>query len=122
LTLKEYYPDHLYIYTDGSATPGDSRSVGVGMVVDQTKIGKRWRIDPDHSFLAAEVFGILQTLIYGRTTSHRTVLVLTDSLSSLQLLQSSILRSYGHLVNQINTNLLEFQTGEVIFRSVPAPG
>ena len=109
-----------YVYTDGSASADPERRVGAGLVVPLRQHTGRWRLQPEHTVLAAELFAILQALeyIHGLDSGEKTV-VFTDSLSSLQLLTSFKLNSYSFLVNKIHNLLQSFPVGSVQLQFIP---
>ena len=119
--IQETYPASIRVFTDGSASPPPQRAVGVGVVVPQQQHTARWKLHPDHSIVAAELFGILQALLYIKSlNSHHSYVICTDSLSSLQMISSSKLSSYIHLIVAIHSNILLLPQGTVHFLWIPA--
>ena len=115
------YPNYLSIYTDGSVMGANSDCVGVGVVVPHENLKFPFRLLSGHTILAAELFGILQALIF--LSSHQATtpaVIFTDSLSSLFLLSSSRLSSYSSLVHAIHRHLLLFPLHSVHLQWIPA--
>ena len=115
------YPDFLSIYTDGSVMGDNATCVGVGVVVPHGNLKFPFRLLPGHTILAAELFGILQALIF--LSSHQATtpaVIFTDSLSSLFLLSSSRLSSYSPLILAIHRHLSLFPLKSVHLQWIPA--
>jgi ribonuclease HI len=115
------YPDHLTVFTDGSVMRAPAAGVGVGVVVPTLSLNFPFRLHSRHTILAAELFGILQALIFLSSLPTTTCAVIfTDSLSSLFLLSTSRLSSYSSIVLAIHRNLLLFPLRGVHLQWIPA--
>ena len=76
---------HHHIYTDGSKTASLS---GCGTYVEQLNVRQSITINPYASSFSAELYGILRVLYYVVAYSIPKALILTDSLSALQAINS----------------------------------
>ncbi|XP_018024438.1 uncharacterized protein LOC108680177 [Hyalella azteca] len=79
-----------------------------------------WRLDPSHTIVAAELYGILQALKYLAANRTLPAVICTDSRSSLQLLQQAFPSSYTQLVATIQAHLHLLPTGAVHLQWVPS--
>jgi len=83
--LDECYSAHHHIYTDGSNTASHT---GCGIYVEQLNVRQSITINPYASSFSAELYGILRALYCVVTYSTPKALILTDSLSALQAINS----------------------------------
>ena len=83
--LDECYSTHHHIYTDGSKTASLS---GCGIYVEQLNVRQSITINPYASSFSAELYGILRALYCVVTYSIPKALIITDSLSALQAINS----------------------------------
>ena len=119
--MSEKYPGFQRLFTDGSRSGGSNTRVGVGMVVPSHKYTAKWKLHPDHSILTAELYGLLQALLYlQRTKTNQRAVIWTDSLSSLHLLTSNRTSYYSSLVQDIHKIILSFPVGAVQLQWIPA--
>jgi ribonuclease HI len=114
------FPGFCLIFTDGSVSAGPPQSVGSGMVIPSLSHIRGWRLDPGHTIVAAELYGILQALKYLSANRTLPAVICTDSRSSLQLLQQAFPSNYTHLVAAIQMHLHQLPTGAVHLQWVPS--
>jgi hypothetical protein len=77
---KQYYPQHLQIYTDRSRTT--TGSVSAGLYVPSTQLAAGWLLNPMHTVLGAELFAIYQAVqlaIMDVSLQNNPVLILSVS-------------------------------------------
>lgn len=116
------YANHTKIYTDGSHTSTPPSTASAVYFAD-FPLRQAWRIDHRHTSLDAELFAILQALIFIRThLSPQRAVIYTDSKSSLLLLLSRKPSTARTLLYNIH-ELMRFLTGpgwEVRLQWVPS--
>ena len=83
--LVECCSTHHHIYTDGSKT---TSLTGCGLCVEQLNVRQSITINPYASSFSAELCGILRALYCVVTYSIPKALIITDSLSALQAINS----------------------------------
>ena len=106
------------MYTDGSKTRNPN-STSCALYVEDLKYSECWKLRPAHSIISAELYGILQALIFLQNNYSPFVIIFTDSLSGLQLLLTPQPKTYVNIVNQIKIKLLELNdSGTVILHWV----
>jgi ribonuclease HI len=101
--LRQNYPQHLQIYTDGSRSA--TGSVSAGLYQPSTNLATGWLLNPVHTILGAELFAILKAMQLATTDESlqdKPVLILTDSRAALQILSSLSGGSYRSIVVQIH--------------------
>ena len=81
--IQLQYPDHQFIYTDGSK---DGHRVG-SATVTKGKTYKQ-RIPNESSVFTAELKALIQALQYIQKSKHNSFIICTDSLSSLQAIEN----------------------------------
>jgi hypothetical protein len=83
-----------------------------------------WKLSSSHSIVAAELYAILQALLFVSHNFHpQSVVIFTDSLTSLHILSSHFPKSYHFLFHAIHNILLTFSTNpdwQIHFQWVPA--
>ena len=62
LTVK--YPEYSTCYTDGSKIESSLKSVGSGVYFPMLELGFTYRLNPDHSVVYSELYGIMQALLF----------------------------------------------------------
>ena len=103
VTIDERYREHLHIYTDGSK--GDS-STSAAMCVPETQYHNKWKFEKGDiiSIMAAELYAIVKSLEWVALNiellTKNNFVILTDSLSSLQSLESFTNSNYKRQVNR----------------------
>lgn len=78
--LRDTYPDHCYRYTDGSKTES-----GVGFGVVEGSRDESFKLPNQYSIFSAELVAIF---VAATTPSDKPIVILTDSASSVEALQS----------------------------------
>ena len=93
------YQGYKQLFTDGSKTFSPEESVASGIYLADAKIAKAWKLNNQHSVLAAELYAIYQALHHiSINEEYKKVVIFTDSMTS-----SKILRIKGnHYVNIVD--------------------
>ena len=103
--VTQTFPDHLYVYTDGSKICEPYPSTAAGLYLPSKAIAINWRLRPDHSIVSAELFAILQGLKMIQQFPPQDCVLFTDSKAALQMIQSSN-RNPNNLVEEIKIILI----------------
>ena len=112
MTIEERYKDHLHIYTDGSKCDA---STSAAMWVPELEQYNRWKLEGGEilSIMSAELFAILKALEWVTLNTpfleKTNIVILTDSLSSLQTLESPVNKNHQKQVNRV-VNTIEILT------------
>ncbi|XP_018025258.1 uncharacterized protein LOC108680853 [Hyalella azteca] len=114
------FKGHCLIFTDGSLSPGPPQAVGTGLAIPSLSLFRGWRLDPRHSIIAAELYGILQAMNFLLSSRTLPATICTDSLASLQLLLQPFPSSYTHLTVAIHKKCLQLPRGAVHLQLVPS--
>ena len=103
----EKFCGYTEIYTDGSHKPGPPPSSTAAIAVQAGDFfsTKCWKLAGSCSIFVSELFAILQALIYAsrHCTASSGLVIYTDSLSSVLLLQNHLSKSYVPLCYAIHT-------------------
>jgi hypothetical protein len=105
--LSEQYPDHTYIYTDGSKNDRDE--VSSAMFIPSLKLATGWKLNPHHSVLGAELFAILQAVTFANTNTElckKNVLILSDCRSALAIIENIDRPNYKYAAFNIQEQLV----------------
>ena len=88
--LTEMYKQYLQIFTDGSKVQQPETSTSLGIYIKQNQIAKCWKIRAEHSVVAAELFAIMQALLYIKEhpPSSSLAIVFTDSMASCNIIKA----------------------------------
>ena len=108
VTLAFNYPDYTFIYTDGSKMKmEDVTFVGAAIYISELPLTLKWRLDPEHSVISAELYAILQALIWIKNYSPVTgkYVICSDSCSGLQLISQRKPSLYKDLIYRIHSCL-----------------
>ena len=103
-TINTRYPLHLKIYTDGSKY---AESTSAAMWIPSLGVAESWKLNQavERSIMGAELFAIKQSLhwllLNQPLIQHLGVVILTDSRSGIQALESHRRRSSSFTTNQI---------------------
>ena len=94
------YASFSKLYTDGSKqTCG---SVGSAVYVDEISSSFSWRLESHHSVLTAELFAIFQAALFAqKNLKHQNIVIFSDSLSALTIINLHNNNSSNFLVNSI---------------------
>ena len=118
--VNKYFNNLAQIYTDGSKIrlPNTNEtSVACGLYDPQTRLAHCWRLHPDHSVIAAELYAIWKSL---EDIRHPRAIIFTDSRSALQMIAKAH-PTYRILVSNIKNKLLRLnETGVVLLHWVKA--
>ena len=104
------YQGYKRIFTDGSKE-NLIPSTSCAYFVEYKNLVEVYKLDPDHSIMAAELFALYQSILYiynERDNLNNRYVILTDSMASLLILEGSS-RSYIYLVNNIKQLLHELK-------------
>lgn len=102
--MKDQYPGFHILYTDGSKQESPGASVSSGLYDCQGSMAISWKLNPEHSVIAAELFALKKALEYIQNQRHNNWIICTDSLSSLQLLSNDV-KSYRETTDDIKSYL-----------------
>ncbi|CAF4868449.1 unnamed protein product [Rotaria socialis] len=118
------FPNYIEIYTDGSKT---SNYVGAAIYIPSRSITVNWQLNAQHSIVAAELFAIKQAMQwiwegYSSYEESSQFVILSDSLSSLMIIQKLSLTTYRQLVTTIHSLMLKLNSKGIIvaLQHVPA--
>lgn len=111
--LQANYSNYKYIFTDGSRRDIPNQSVASGMFDPAKMKAISWKIHPDHTVLAAEMFAILNAMLYIESESHNSWVIFTDSLTSLQILQGDS-QTYKETVDKIKQKMIALQKNKIV--------
>jgi len=114
--IETEYPNCIELYTDGSKH--DDGSATAALYVPNLDIAVGWRMNPRHTILGAELFGIFKALEFANThieLRDKNILILTDSLSSLHLINNTTNPPYRHIVSTIQTLISESMNERQVF-------
>lgn len=88
LTAMEFlshYHDACVVYSDGSKS---SDGVGCAYWVPKGKRRGLFKLHPDCTILTAELIALLEALIFAQTTTADTIVIISDSMSAVQLIKN----------------------------------
>jgi len=107
--INKNYADHTQIYTDGSKDP-DRNLTGAAAVVTvngQVHHVLSYKLNHLLSILTCELIAIRQALIWisKQTNGNKNYTILSDSLSSIQAIQSGTSKARPDLIEQVRTIL-----------------
>lgn len=112
--ISEYFPQYSIIYTDGSKINNPEVSVSSGMYVSHTSQATCWRLHPQHTVVVAELFAVLQALMYIEREQDRTnYIIFSDSLTGLQIL-NKYSKTYNSLTVQIKELLIKLNRNKKV--------
>jgi ribonuclease HI len=113
--MKHKYRNHHEIYTDGSKCEGKVASAA--SINNQTLVK---RLPDNSSVFSAEMTAILLALSYVSKTNNRHFLILSDSLSSLQALNS--FDTTNPLLQEVLFNLIHLEKSgkSIVFCWIPS--
>lgn len=112
------YKDFEFVFTDGSMRETPNKSVASGIYHVGKKLAAAWKIHPEHTVLAAELFAILNALKYVETNTEKNWVIFSDSLTSLQIIQGDI-KTYRETTDPIKQKIKSLQEhGTVILHWV----
>lgn len=112
--IKENFPFYTCIYVDGSRKQGDGESVASGLYIPESKLGVSWRLHPEHTIVAAELFAIHRALQYIEIQDIGSSVIFTDSRTSLQMLLGNSKR-YRPTIDNIRAVFNRVNKKRVVF-------
>ena len=119
--LHTYWRDFETIYTDGSklSHPNES-SVACAQYCPSDKSLTCWKLNDEHSIVAAELFALYKALSALNGT-QRKVIIFTDSKSGLQLIVNKSPKTYENLIYKIQSLLkIKNQNNTIVLHWVKA--
>ena len=100
------------IYSDGSKQ--QNGSVGAAIYVDDISATFSWRLDPFHSVLTAELYAILQGILFAvNHLENQDTVIFSDSLSALEIIQNPVKKGLNRIVNAILRQIYLMLTNRV---------
>lgn len=114
--IDDKWPRWHQIYCDASKHDAN-KIVGVGVYHREYNVVQKIKLPPESSTFTGECFGILKSLKYVLLTRLKKTLIISDSLSALQALESFSFKSKVHMpvIIDIKEKLYEcFQNGYAI--------
>ena len=82
--IREFYPEYVQLFTDGSKVTEPEDSVGAALYVPLHGFVSTWRLNPMHTVISAELFAIMQALIFADQNNMVNCIICTDSRSALE--------------------------------------
>ena len=122
--VDKNYKHHIKIYTDGSKIKNDISSASSAIYVQNINKVINWKLDGNHSILAAELFAIYKALLYIKNSplpAFNKFVILSDSKTALTIVASPS-GSYSHLVSNIQLLLIQLnlEIGKVTLQWIKA--
>ena len=106
------FPDFCICFTYGSK---NDVAVGAAVFIDNINLTFSWRIDCRHSILMAELFAILNCLLWvANQTFYRHVLICSDSLVALRLIGAYVVKTYRKIVTDIQKLLFKIKSKNIV--------
>nr|CAH7716183.1 unnamed protein product [Callosobruchus chinensis] len=109
------YPNHKFIYTDGSKTSNNTGAAYVGDNVEAT-----YKIAQQAGILTAELIAITKALDYIRNNPHTNWVIATDSLNSIKTIQAYQPKHPLGIEIQNKTNQLTNQNKFITYLWIPS--
>nr|CAH7746851.1 unnamed protein product [Callosobruchus chinensis] len=109
------YPNHKFIYTDGSKTSNNTGAAYVGDNVEAT-----YKIAQQAGILTAELIAITKALEYIRNNPHTNWVIATDSLNSIKTIQAYQPKHPLGIEIQNKTNQLTNQNKFITYLWIPS--
>lgn len=122
--FEEYTASNLSgfkkLFTDGSKITEPAISVSAGLFFSDHSTAISWKIHPQHTVVAAELYAIWKCLQYIDLYIIENCVVFTDSMTSLQMIGGKS-RTYLDTVNKIRNLMIQLnKTREVVLHWVKA--
>ncbi|KAF2344685.1 Ribonuclease H domain [Trinorchestia longiramus] len=118
--LNAKYSGVTQIFTDGSKLSSGSTAASLFVPSLAQEVG--WKLNPAHTVLGAELFGIHQALTFANkhpALHNKDIVILSDSQSALHLLKNIWNPNYCHIVYDIQKLVsLRQQVSKVCFQWV----
>ena len=100
--IEERYSNYIKIYTNGSKL--ENGDTAASMYIPHLNMATSWKLNPVHSVLGSELFGIFKALEFvlsGLQLRNKNTVIFTDSKSALHLIANTLDPSYKHIVYKI---------------------
>ena len=97
---QEKFDEYLKIFTDGSRINNPEVSVSAGVFCPEKSFAASWKLHPQHSVVAAELYAILKSLQYAEEYTRGNCVIFSDSQTSLQMLLNKC-KTYMNTIEQI---------------------
>jgi ribonuclease HI len=111
---ERYFPSYNLLFRCGSKVNKNSGcSAASAMYVTSNKITVCWKLRAEHSVLSTELYALWQALIYVKINNYNDTIIFTDSLSSLQLIES-VHKTYTNIVGEIQKLLLDLNQDRIV--------
>lgn len=110
--IANMYQNHTFIYTDGSKM---DNNVGCAFVLDEQTF--KFHLPSECSIFTAELYAILKAIEYAKQNITHAIVV-TDSLSSIQIIQDP--HSSNHIVQHIQDALLNTENSHIRIMWAPS--
>jgi len=107
------YSGFTCIYTDGSKRDVDSSSAAAAFYVKNLNISHMYKLSRS-SVYKAELFAILQALLWIENSSESKVLIISDSLSSLISISNSFSSANPVLLKEIINSILRLSSTVIV--------
>ena len=114
------YQNFRKCFTDGSKM---TNAVGSAVFLEDDYLVLSWRIDSSHSVLVAELFAILNCLIWlSQRTDGKPSVIFSDSLTSLNLIGCPVIKSHWIIISKIKKLLTQFSLAghKIILQWIPS--
>ena len=100
IKVEESYNGYMQVFTDGSKQL--KGRVGAAIFVPEYHYSKGWRLECGHSVFMAELFAILQCLLWVfHSNFNRCFVIFTDSMAALTLLARGSQKSHRRISTKI---------------------
>jgi len=120
--ITNSYLSFLQIFTDGSKIVNPN-STSAAFVVPELGEMRKWKLQPDCTILGAELFAIYKALdwVANGVLEASGIVILTDSMSSVAVIQNLKPRTYLHMVYRIQRLIMTISNScPVIVQYIPA--
>ena len=101
--IEIYYKDDIKVYTDGSKVEGRT---GAALVIPELSIEKSYKLPSELSVLTTELIAILKAIKLIKRIANYKFVILSDSLSSINLIENRNPASYRSIIYEIQTEFL----------------
>ena len=121
--LTANYPGFTHIYTDGSKNQNENCGAGVIFMNKKSEVTDKigLKLPKESSIFSCELLAITFALHAILETDHQNVIICTDSLSSLQAIQSGYSKSRPELLNKINKAIRDLEQANKVVKLVWVP-
>ena len=118
--VRENLGNHCQIFTDGSRRCDPEISVGAGLFVPSLNVASTWLLNPAHMVISAELYAVLQALLFVQQNRINSSVIFSDSRSALESIGGKC-KIYTTVCNEIQTLLYTLnRNGTAILQWVKA--